>query len=91
MIKLKIDILFELRQRGYTSYKLRQDKLIGESVLTKLRAGKLTSWHELDTICRLLDRQPGDLLEYKPDTSQASIQESETVMAQGSMSNVKTD
>ena len=69
MIKLKIDILFELRQRGYTSYKLRQDKLIGESVLTKLRAGKLPSWHELDTICRLLDRQPGDLLEYVPDTA----------------------
>lgn len=63
-IRCKIDIVEQLRAAGYTSYKLRQEKLLGESVLTKLRAQGLPSWHEMDTICRLLKCQPGDLVEY---------------------------
>lgn len=64
MIRLKLDVIAALKEKGYTSYKLRQEKLLGESVLTKLRSGKLPSWHELDVICRLLECQPGDLVEY---------------------------
>lgn len=29
MLKYKIDILEALKEKGYTSYKIRQDKLIG--------------------------------------------------------------
>lgn len=64
MIRLKLDVIAALKEKGYTSYKLRQEKLLGESVLTKLRSGKLPSWHEMDVICRLLECQPGDLVEY---------------------------
>ena len=64
MIRLKVDIINALKEKGYTSYRLRQEKLLGESVLTKLRAGGLPSWHELDIICKLLECQPGDLVEY---------------------------
>ena len=67
MIRLKVDILNALKEKDYTSYKLRQEKLLGEATLTKLRAGGLPSWHELDTICKLLECQPGDLVEYIPD------------------------
>ena len=64
MIRLKVDIINALKEKGYTSYRLRQEKLLGESVLTKLRASGLPSWHELDIICKLLECQPGDLVEY---------------------------
>ena len=67
MIRLKVDIIAALKEKGFTSYKLRQGKLIGESVLTKMRAGGLPSWHELNTICGLLGCQPGDLVEYVPE------------------------
>lgn len=67
MIRLKVDVLAALKAAGYTSYKLRNEKLIGESTLTKIRAGGLPSWRELNVICRLLKRQPGDLVEYVDD------------------------
>ena len=66
-IKLKMDILSALKEAGYTSYKLRQEKLLGERAIQKLRNSELPSWNELNTICRLLDKQVGDLVEYAPD------------------------
>ena len=66
-IKLKMDILSARKEAGYTSYKLRQEKLLGERAIQKLRNGELPSWNELNTICRLLDKQVGNLVEYVPD------------------------
>ncbi len=64
MLKYKIDILEELKKIGYTSYKLRKDKIIGEAQIQKIRSGELASKETLNTICRLLNMQPGDILEY---------------------------
>ena len=69
MIRMKINVLDALKNNGFTTYKLRKEKLLGESVLTKFRNGVLPSWHELDTVCRLLRLQPGSLLEYIPDVT----------------------
>ncbi len=64
MLKYKINILEALKEKGYTSYKIRKDKLIGEAQLTKIRRGDIASKETLNTICRLLDCQPGDILKY---------------------------
>lgn len=64
MLKYKIDILEALKEKGYTSYKIRKDKLIGEAQLTKIRSGEIASKETLNTICKLLNCQPGDILEY---------------------------
>ena len=68
-IRYKVDVLAELKKKGYTSTKIREDKLIGQSYLQQLRHGELVSWKTLDTICSLLECQPGDLVEFvrKPD------------------------
>lgn len=66
-IRLKMDVLAALKEAGYTTYKLRQEKILGESAIQKLRNEKLPSWNELNTICRLLDKQVGDLVEYVPE------------------------
>lgn len=63
-ITYKIDVLAALKAKGYTQYKLRQDKLIGIRSLEKIKAGGLPSMHELDILCRLLAIQPGDILAY---------------------------
>lgn len=60
----KIDVLAELRKKGYTQNRIREEKLIGQSYLTQIRHGELVSWKTLDTICRLLGCQPGDIVEY---------------------------
>ena len=69
MIQCKFDLVEALKAKGYTSYRLRKDKLLGEATLTKIRAGGLPSWHELDTLCSLLGMQPGDIVEYIPDNT----------------------
>lgn len=63
-IRYKVDIMAKLKEKGYSSTKIREEKLIGQSYLQQLRHGELVSWKTLDTICALLDCQPGDLLEY---------------------------
>lgn len=63
-IRYKVDVLAELKKRGYTSTRIRAEKLIGQSYLQQLRRGELVSWKTLNTICTLLNCQPGDLIEY---------------------------
>ena len=79
-ITYKVEILAALRDAGYTQNRIRNEKLIGQSYLTQLRHGELVSWKNLfyakliayrqierktiETICSLLQCQPGDILEY---------------------------
>ena len=67
MLRYKVDILKELKEKDYTSYRLRKDKLIGESRIQKIRKGEIASKETLNTICKLLQCQPGDILEYVED------------------------
>ena len=63
-ITYKVEILAALRDAGYTQNRIRNEKLIGQSYLTQLRHGELVSWKTIETICSLLQCQPGDILEY---------------------------
>lgn len=65
-IRYKIEILPALKAIGYTQTRIREDKLMGQATLQQLRHGELASWKTIDTVCRLLDCQPGDLVEYVP-------------------------
>ena len=65
-IRYKMDIMSALKEKGYSSTKIREEKLIGQSYLQQIRHGELVSWKTLDTICALLECQPGDLIEYVP-------------------------
>lgn len=61
----KIDVLAALKAKGYTTYKLRQEKLLSESTVQKLRAGVGVSWENIETLCRLLDCQPDAFMYYE--------------------------
>lgn len=67
--KPEVDILAMLKNAGYSTYRLRKEKILGESVLQKFRDRELPSWGEMEVICRLLECQPGDLVEYVPETA----------------------
>ena len=70
-LQFKIDLLTALKEKGYTSYRIRQEKILSESTLQKIRSGSGISWDTIETLCRLLDCQPSDLMEYiKEDTVQ---------------------
>ena len=69
MVRYKIDILQELKNAGYSSYRLQKEKLLATRTLNKLRGGDTTiTVVSLNAICDMLECQPGDLLEwYKPE------------------------
>lgn len=67
MIKYKIDVMFALKQKGYSSYKLRQKKIFGEATMTKFRKKEYINFDNLNLLCKLLECQPGDIIEYIPD------------------------
>ena len=73
-IRYKVDILAELKKKGYSSPRIREEKLIGQSYLQQLRRGDLVSWKTLDTICSLLECQPGDLIEYVEEQTETAAQ-----------------
>lgn len=66
-IRYKIDILSALREAGYSTARIRNEKLIGQSYLQQIRHGEIVSTACLDKICELLNCQPGDILEYVED------------------------
>lgn len=70
MIIYKMDVLQALKDAGFTSYRMRKDKLIGERTMQQIRNKELVSWATVDTICSLLNCQPGDIVEH--------VKESET-------------
>lgn len=67
-LQYKMDVVSALKEKGITSYKIRSEKLLSESTLQKLRKGEGVSWDNLETLCRLLECQPSDLIEYVPDS-----------------------
>lgn len=67
MLRYKIDILESLKQVGFTSYKIRKEKIIGEAQMQKIRTGEIASKETLNTLCKLMNCQPGDILEYVPE------------------------
>lgn len=67
-LQYKIDILSALKQNGYNTTKLRKEKLLSEGVIQSLREKKPISWSNIETICRLLHCQPGDILQFISDS-----------------------
>ncbi len=67
MIKYKIDIMDALKEKGYTSYKLRKEKIFGESTMTKFRKKEYINFDNLNLLCQLLECQPGEIIEYVKD------------------------
>ena len=63
MFLCKIDILDALKKSGYSTYKLRKDKIFGELTIQKFRKNGLPSWNELDIICRLTKLHFSEIIE----------------------------
>lgn len=75
IMSIKYDKLFILlKEKGYSSYKLRKEKLISQATLQKLRTGDgIIDSRTINRLCELLDCQPGDITEYVPDEKKENI------------------
>lgn len=67
-IQYKINILDELKHKGFTTYRIRKEKILSEGTLQKFRNNDTAvTLGNIETICKLLDCQPSDIMEYIPD------------------------
>lgn len=66
-IGYKTNIISALKDAGYSTYRLRKEKLFGEATIQKFRNNEPVSWENISLLCKLLNCQPGDLMEYCPE------------------------
>lgn len=72
----KVNVMDKLKEKGYSSTRLRKERLLGESYMSQIRHGDMISWAALDTVCTLLECQPGDLIEHHNNTGEDKTTES---------------
>lgn len=60
-----------LKEKGVSTYRIRKERLLSQGTLTNLRndRGGLDA-KTLNRLCKVLDCQPGDLMEYVPDETE---------------------
>ena len=64
-IQYKIDVLQALRDAGWSSFRIRRERIMGQREMQCLREGQPVSWAVIGKLCELLSCQVGDILEYK--------------------------
>ncbi len=65
MLRYKVNILEKLKEAGYSSYRLRQEKVLSEGTLQKMRSGNIAiTLESLGVVCDILHCQPGDIVEW---------------------------
>ena len=62
---MKYEKLFALmKEKGLTTYRIRKEKIVSENALTSMRAGKSVTTDTIAALCKALNCQPGDIMEY---------------------------
>lgn len=66
-IQYKMNVLSELKSAGYSTYRIRKERIFGEATVQMFRDKQIVSWLNINTVCRLLNCQVGDIVEYVKD------------------------
>ena len=65
---IKYDKLINLmHEKGITRYTIKRDKVIGQATYKKIIEGGDIDTRTIAKLCKLLNCQPGDILEYSED------------------------
>lgn len=73
-IRYKGDILARLKEKGYTTTKLRKEKIFGERTMQEFRSNGVIPYKTLDRLCELLECNISDIIEYVPNEDNADEQ-----------------
>lgn len=62
---IKYDKLIKMMQAaGITSYTIKRDKIIGQATYKKIMEGGDIDTRTITKLCKVLNCQPGDIMEY---------------------------
>ena len=67
VIRPGVDIPAMLKAKGYSSYKIANEKLFCSGAMQKFRDKKLPSWNELAKLVTMLRVTPVDLIAFQTD------------------------
>lgn len=67
MLVYKIDVIEKLKEKGYNTNKIMQEKLISQSAMQKIRKGEMVGIKTLEKVCELTDMQPGSIIKYEKE------------------------
>jgi putative transcriptional regulator len=68
MIIVNLDVMMARRKMSLNELSERVGITIANLSILKTGKAKAVRFSTLDTICRVLDCTPGDILEYRPDS-----------------------
>ena len=60
-------LLALLKVKGYTSYRIRKENIIGQATYRKIKEGGDIDTRTIAKLCQLLNCQPGDILKYEEE------------------------
>lgn len=66
-VKYKVDVLAALKEKGYSSYRLRKERMLSERTIQMIRCGQPVSYEVIGRLCVLLGCDVGDILTFTPD------------------------
>lgn len=71
---IKYEKLFQLlKEKGWNTTRIRNERLLGQRTLTAIKNGTGGLDHRsIAKLCHILECQPGDLMEYVEDTPEDS-------------------
>jgi putative transcriptional regulator len=70
-MSIKYDKLFALlKEKGYSTYRIRQENVVSQAALTKMKNGiGDIDTRTIERLCAVLQCQPGDIMEYAEDNT----------------------
>jgi len=68
-MSIRYDKLFALlKEKGYSTYRIRQENIVSQAALTKMKNGTGDiDTRTIERLCAVLNCQPGDIMEYVSD------------------------
>ena len=74
-IRINLDVMMTRRKIGLTELSREVDVTMANLSILKNNRAKAVRFSTLNAICKALDCQPGDILEYVPDGGGAEVSE----------------
>lgn len=72
-IRINLDVIMARRKIGLTELSQEVDVTMANLSILKNNKAKAVRFSTLDAICKALDCQPGDILEYVPEGDGAEV------------------
>ena len=64
---VKFKVAKALKEKGFNTNRIRKEGLFSQSTLQKFRTNQGVDWKNIEQVCRLLECQPSDFMEYIED------------------------